>query len=504
MARMFCQIFAGNEEFYGTYELPSGTKAVPGEKFLGRAQTKRAIVTVELYNQHLKGEGHGLGICPIRKDGNLTWFAIDVDDYENKGPEHWSELVDKHALPLIVTRSKSNGTHLWCFLTAPISATEARKTAGKYLRKLKLPTKTEIFPKQTKLDGDAMGNWINLPYFGDTRVAVHKKRDLKLAEFEQLVAAREVTPADLQGNAEQTEETDTKKMPPCIEVMEKIGLFEGGRDNALFHVGIYLARRYPEDWANELTEWNERHCEPPLDMSDVARIINSIGRNSTYNYKCSEAPMSENCDRTTCLRREYGIGNAGDEAYTDHPITGLTRLMTEPVSWLVEVSGTRVACSTEQLTSFTKFMMRVMEELRTVIPERTAKQWSQEIAALMQSAEDEQVPAPITESGQVEDAFYSWTARNVPVANQFEEVANGAPYYDAEKDAIFFQGLPFMTHLKGTLTVKMDEKTAWAKLSQMGATETKRKVYGKMMTLWHFPCNGEKWFETPEIVQDRF
>ncbi len=502
MARAFHAIFAGNDDHYGTYELPQGRKRVPGEKFLGRAKTVRQPVTAELFTQHLQGEGNGLGVCPIRRDGMCTWFAIDVDDYEKKGPEYWSEQVDKFSLPLVVTRSKSNGTHLWCFLTGAIQASDAQKMAGKFLRKLKLSQKTEVFPKQTKLDGDAMGNWINLPYFGDTRVCVHKKRDLKLDDFMKLVHAREISVSDLEGSVEQTEDSG-KKMPPCIEALEKMGVHEGGRSNTLFHVGTYLRRRYPDDWAEHLTAWNNDFCEPPMGMRDLSSTIASVDRKD-YQYKCNDQPMAGLCDKAMCLRREFGIGNAGDEAYTDHPITGLTRLLTEPVTWIVEISGVRIRLSTIQLNSFNLFQMRVMEELVIMLPTRSGKQWQDEIAALSQHCVDEQVPSPITESGQIENIFYDWTAMNVPVVDQFEHVSRGVPYYDRADDAIYFKGMSFITFLSGQLPGKLHEEAAWAKMKEMGATTTRKKVYGKMLDLWKFPCNGEQWFETPDLVKERF
>ncbi len=504
MARPFHVIFTGTEDHYGTYDLPQGRKPVPGEKFLGRAKTVKAPVTVDLYTQHLQGEGCGLGIVPIRADGTVMWFAIDVDDYEKKGPDHWSKLVDKFSLPLVVTRSKSNGTHLWCFLTQPISAYEAQQMAKKFLRKLKLSNKTEVFPKQTEVNLSAgiHGSWINLPYFGDTRTCVVQGRDLTLADFLNLVAAREITPEDLEGSVEQTDQS-TKKMPPCIEIFEKIGVMEGGRSNTLFHVGVYLKRRYPDDWGEHLLEWNKEHCEPPMAFKDIQQTLASVDRKN-YQYKCNEAPMSENCDKKTCLRREYGIGNAGDEAYTDLPIVGLTRLLTEPVTWIVEINGAKIKLTSQQLASFPQFQMRVMEEIVEMLPSRSPKQWQQEIAALTKHCVDEQVPAPVTERGQIENIFVDWTAANIPVMDKKDYVARGLPYYDPTEDTILFKGMSFVTYLSNQLPNRVDAALAWDTIKSMGGVQIKSTIYGKQIELWSVPCKGEKWFETPDLAKERF
>ena len=504
MARPFHVIFAGTEDHYGTYALPQGRKAVPGEKFEGRAKTVRSPVTVELYTQHLQGEGAGLGIVPIRQDGTVMWFAIDVDDYDKKGPEHWSGLVDKFALPLVVTRSKSNGTHLWCFLTQPITAHESQSMAKKFLKKLKMSDKTGIFPKQTEVNlaKGVHGSWINLPYFGDTRVAVVQGRDLSLADFLALVHAREITPQDLEGAVEQADQGD-KKMPPCIEIMERMGCHEGGRSNTLFHVGVYLKRRYPDDWAEHLHEWNKDHCEPPMKFNEVQVIIGSVDR-KTYQYKCNDEPMKSLCDKSLCLRREFGIGNAGDEAYADLPITSLVRLLTEPVTWIVGIEGARIKCTTQQLSSFAQFQMRVMEEIVEMLPGRSPKQWSSEIAALMKDCTDEQVPAPITERGQIENTYYDWCAMNVPVMDQKDYVSRGLPYYDRDTDAILFKGMSFITHLTNQLPNRVDVAVAWDTIKALGGKEINSKVYGKEIKLWSVPCNGEKWFDTPDLAKERF
>jgi len=327
-------------------------------------------------------------------------------------------------------------------------------------------------------------------------------RDLPLSEFLNLVEAREITPEDLQGAVQQTEDSD-KKMPPCIEAMEKMGCHEGGRSNTLFHVGVYLKRRYPDDWAEHLHDWNKDHCEPPMKFNEVQVIVGSVDRKQ-YQYKCNDEPMKSLCEKSLCLRREFGIGNAGDEAYADLPITSLVRLLTEPVTWIVGIEGSRIKLTTQQLMSFNQFQARVAEEIVEMQPGRSPKQWSTEIAELMTNCTDEQVPAPVTEKGQIENTYYDWTAANVPVMDQKDYVSRGLPYYDAQNDCILFKGMSFITYLANQLPNKVDTATAWATIKALGGKEIMEKVYGKEIKLWSVPCNGEKWFETPDLAKERF
>ncbi len=503
MARSFQAIFAGLDDHYGTYDFPGNEGPVAGSKFLGRAKTVKGPVTSDPYLAQQRGEGAGLGIVPIRRDHSVMWFAIDVDDYENKKPEHWSAEVERLGLPLIVCRSKSNGTHLYAFVTKPMTAAEAQKVAAKFIKTLKLPAKTEIFPKQKKLVEGGVGNWINLPYFGDTRKAVYKGRDLKLAEFLKLVASREITPSDMLGTVKEREKTSGHPGPPCIETMEQEGVPEGGRDEALFHIAVYLQRRYPDTWQEVLFDWNNEHCDPPQPYKDVLRIVNSVAK-KTYQYKCNVAPMCNICDKTECFRREFGIGNDGDEAYTDYPITGLTRLLTEPVTWVAEVNGVRVKIDTKQLMDYKMFMHRVAEELRIVMPARSPGEWMKMVAELMINAEDEFVPLPVTESGQIAGIFKAWVSRNAPVTTNDWMMLEGMPFYDSTKDVVLFRGEDLISHMTAQLGPRIDKPNVWAAIQADGGVEVKRVLSGKEITLWSYPVNGQAWFEAPNMVQERF
>lgn len=502
MARSFQVIFAGLDDHYGTYELPRDQTATPGVKFRGRPKVVKGPVTSDLYLAHQRGEGAGLGIIPIRRDNSVMWFAIDIDDYENHPPEYWDKQIEKLGIPALVCRSKSNGTHIFFFFTIPMMATEAIKIAQSYIKKLKLPAKTEIFPRQKTLVPGAVGNWINLPYFGDTRKCVYQGRDLDLADFLKLVHSREIRPEELKASVKETKASGHPG-PPCIETMEKEGVPEGGRDESLFHVAVYLQRRYPDDWQEVFFDWNREHCDPPKNHKDVLRITNSVARKS-YQYKCNVPPMCDMCDKTACFRREFGIGNDGDEAYTDYPITGLTRLLTEPVTWVAEVNGVRVRLETKQLMDYKMFTHRVAEELGIMMPMRSPGEWTKMVAELMQNLEDEIVPQPVTERGQIETVFAEWVARNAPVTSNLSMVCDGMPYYDPIKDAVLFRGMDLINHVNALLGNKLDKANVWTAMKAHRVTEITKTISGQDVELWSYPIDGKRWFETPNIVAERF
>jgi len=80
MVEKFIEIFQGLDIAYGEYYL-EGDKDQKTGKEKGRAVTKRAPLTQELFQRHLNGEIN-LGVIPIRQDNTCIWGCIDVDKYD--------------------------------------------------------------------------------------------------------------------------------------------------------------------------------------------------------------------------------------------------------------------------------------------------------------------------------------------------------------------------------------------------------------------------------------
>lgn len=506
-ARPFHAIFAGLDDAHGSYQLPRGNPA-PGEKWEGRAVVIKSSVTVNLYTQHLQGDGSGLGIIPIMRDNHVWWCAIDVDDYNDKGPEHWDKQVRKLNLPLVVCASKSNGTHLFLFFSRRCPAKVAQDYLKSVCAKLGLPSppRTEIFPKQTVLNDGGVGNWINLPYFGDTRLCVHQGRRLPLQEFLDLVAARELDPNELDSTLKQDDDDKGDGIvPPCIITIQKEGVPEGGRNNVLTQVAIYMRRRFDDaEWRDKLFDWNQEFCDPPLRPSEVNQIADSVGR-KTYNYRCQEPVIAQFCNSTKCARVEFGIGNPGDQAYTDFPITHLTRVMTEPVTWLAEVNGVKVRCTTDQLTNFGSFRKRVLEELKVYLADRSNREWSDTVAELTMSATDEQMPEMVTESGQVSGMFYEWCAANCSVNRKWADILLGGPFYDEPSDSIYFLGSSILNYVHAVIDRRITPEIVWRTIEgRFNGMEKEMPVMDRSVKMWVVPCNGKRWFTPPEIGGDKF
>lgn len=145
----------------------------------GKGQWVKRPVELADIIRHLKGEGVGLGIPPLRKDGTVWFAAIDLDEPDFPAARDMQRFIPGDSW---IERSRSGNAHVWVFFSAPIEAwvvrgilREAILAAGKGA--------VEVFPKQDRLLEGMVGSYINLPYFGDTRPVLLDPGDVE--EIEQ-------------------------------------------------------------------------------------------------------------------------------------------------------------------------------------------------------------------------------------------------------------------------------------------------------------------------------
>ena len=114
MEEQLLKIFEGNSELFITTSL-TGEVDERG-KTVGPTITVHEPVTLEIWKQHLEGKKR-IGIKP-EKDNLCKWGCIDVDphNYKNYNQKKIVDIIKEFNLPLIPTRSKSGGLHLFLFL----------------------------------------------------------------------------------------------------------------------------------------------------------------------------------------------------------------------------------------------------------------------------------------------------------------------------------------------------------------------------------------------------
>lgn len=311
LAEKFSEFFKGNENCYGIH-VPS--PAVEGEKAKGKSFTKKEALGRDGYLAHLHGE-QSIGIVPIRSDGTLRFAAIDVDVYP-LNPIKYIRMIEAMRLPFIGFRSKSGGLHLYVFFKTDADAQVVIRLVRKVRILLGLPDTTEIFPKQTKLTGSQMGNWINLPYYK----AIETERyaydaeggKLSLEEALHVMTMRATTERELEYALEEVPFADA---PPCIQTtLLAGGAPKGHRNEFLFDVATYLKAKYGDDYEEHLIKLNET-LDEPIQYAELLKTTISSQNKGTYAYRCKSAHLQPCCDKPECSNRRYGKGGVSNVSF---------------------------------------------------------------------------------------------------------------------------------------------------------------------------------------------
>jgi hypothetical protein len=317
LAGRFHRLFLGSDRAHGIYTVTQQVE--PGQKADGHGKTLAGPASLALWQRHLGGTTR-LGVIPLIPADRCGWGAIDIDVYDGLDHVTLAERIARLGLPLTVVRSKSGGAHLYLFLREPADPGAVVDALRRCAQRLGCPPSTEVFPKQLKLPDDGKGNWLNMPYFqGDysTQYAFDPETGKALlpGDFldraEKMRVAEGELPAIGRGAPEPAPDELLAGGPPCLVALARNGLTEGARNDGLFNFGVFLKKKYPDDWRERLAALNQAKLAPPLPSSEVRGIAKSVGRKD-YGYKCNAEPIRSVCDRPACLTCKFGIGGMID------------------------------------------------------------------------------------------------------------------------------------------------------------------------------------------------
>ena len=117
--------------------------------------------------EHLGGD-EPIGVYPLWQRNNVwmvNWVAVDLDegDVSDVHADNLVALLTKMKIKSWKEPSRSKGYHVWVYLKEPISATIGRNGMIGACRTVDVPIK-EVYPKQTFLEGNKIGNCLRLPY----------------------------------------------------------------------------------------------------------------------------------------------------------------------------------------------------------------------------------------------------------------------------------------------------------------------------------------------------
>jgi hypothetical protein len=153
--------------------------------------------TIGVYAEHVAGRGPGLGIGPLMPDGTCWFGSIDLDK-----PDFDLARQFMGYLPGVswLERSRSGNAHVHVFFDNPLEAWIVRGILREALNAAGERT-VEVFPKSDNLHPGMVGNYINLPYYGDTRPIIGAYDNTKHVTDREFSLASFVDLADLKRNS---------------------------------------------------------------------------------------------------------------------------------------------------------------------------------------------------------------------------------------------------------------------------------------------------------------
>lgn len=508
-AQRIMDLFAGYEGQHGTHGVPDLDADKLKWSIKRTAKTVNQSVNVQMWQAHLDGK-RPLGIPPIMADSTCLWGSIDIDQYDSDLVEI-VERVEAAKLPLVPCRSKSGGLHLFMFFAEPVEAAAAQGLLRDVAASLGFAG-SEIFPKQTKVieeRGDKP-NWIIMPYFGDDYDGKLKMQrgikrtgaEMTVGEFLALAEKRRVTKeamTELSRTTQSAPGRGGKKPsgtngkgprspfgdgPPCLQHLAANGISDA-RNNALFHIGVYLKKAHPTEWQKLLEADNQAYVKPPLGAEEVREVIKSLKRKD-YEYKCKDQPMVSHCNSTVCRGRKYGVGVGG----TYPEILGLSKLESDPPVWFVDIPGHRIPMQTDDLQNYRRFHKMCMATANVcykMIPEPV---WFSIVGEAMTKVESIPAPEDVSLAGVFKEMLETFLTNRMRGKTK-EDLLRGAPWEDEETGKFWFQLAPLEKFLQREGVRDVSRTTLKFRIEALGGGHRDQwNIKGRNRSVWWVPSSA--------------
>ena len=479
----FMALFNGLDTAYGTYNLK-----------YKRANTTRKPVQEKNFEDHLTGKV-GVGIVPIQSTDLCNFAAIDIDinDIDHHDLAH---RIESSNIPLVVCRSKSGGAHLYYFLDKKgQKAKKVREQLAVWASFLGYGT-SEIFPKQDSLAPGEVGNWINLPYHdgnNTNRMAITTDGPLSLAEFLDMAESVKSKNKSIKAKAMD----DHKKLaPPCIAeyLYQGVQIERGNRirNEVIYQIGVFIKKSLgAESVEDELMRINYDIFEKPLSTKEIVSVAKSIQKKD-YNYKCDSCqPIQTACNRTICEKLTYGIAEA-KIAYIDGAIGkmmlgGLTKILADPPSWLLEVNGVDLTLTTEELMDYKRIRVKVLENVDIVAPSLKKEDWISVLEGLVENKQVSDAPPDSGVAGQLKNMLFEFLQMS-KTSETKEDIQRGIPAKSTikEENVVIFRSTDFIRFLKNKKFNVPPGNKLWLIMRQIGCNHGLVRI-GKPVQIWYIP-----------------
>lgn len=508
LTKRFMRLFRGYEKAHGEYRVQ---KTEADGKMSGRAVTVAEPATVNHFESHLRGGDYILGIIMLRENNSCNFGVIDIDIRgEVKLNESLESLEKKiESTPLVLCRSKSGGAHLYLFCEPAIAAIDMVAKLNEFAATLGYGG-AEIFPKQiSRANERDRGNWINLCYWDGNdseRHAIHKGKKLSLEQFLDLAEKKQTSYEALE-NFKPDLINMFEDGPPCLQHIMTMGFPEGGRNISLFNVGVYYRKKNPDDWQEDLMKFNYEHLSEPLPSGEVNGLVKSVSKKE-YAYTCKQAPVCNYCEKSKCMKREYGVGGIGGGQAIE--IDAITKYETEnrqSVRWYIEIQGERIEVTTQQLLDQRQLQKLCVEKLNKCPSTMPGQRWEQRINELLGSVEVVIDPDDASPQGQFEKMLDSFLTGKVQARHR-DEIMNAKPWHDTDEGKVYFRSEDLFIYLDARRFRYPSQHQIWSWLRVIGGDRKTFRIKSKPVKVWSVPApdfyDDEDQLDVPTTVEDNF
>jgi len=519
MERKFIEYFTGLKRNFGIADLTKTIKDQVTGKLKPEYAWSKQPITDQYYLDHLSGN-KSIGIQPCDDDGMARFGAIDIDskDYEDFSIKKYLDIIKEYDLPLIPVKSKSGALHLYLFLKEPVKALIIKKFLEGLLFTLKLPLRTEIYPKQTELGKDSAGkfidgNFINLPYYNKSeRIAVNfDGKPFTFEQFVKVIEANLKSASDLEEfsiahvkTVLQGGPSEFDDGPPCLQMMSKSPL-DDGRDRWLYNYMVFAKKRYQDKWEEMVVDAPKKYFLKDSnglvvdDWSEkkVRDKIRSWKKDSTKGYTCTQEPISNFCMKSECVKRKYGF--LSDRKVLFPKLSSLVKIKYPEPEYTFNVELPNGESRSVKAKNIKQILLQ--EEIRSIIaaaanfvpPKVKSNDFQEVMDSLFPPIDELSPPKGTTPDEQLEEYLKEYV--NGPQAKSNASFKTGSVLIEGEYAYFKYQG--FYKFLKVKDWKEDKSRTAEKIISICGEKET------KINTPKRFPKGpGEKESHDPiDVIQ---
>jgi hypothetical protein len=498
MERKFIEYFSGLQRNYGFADLSE----MMIDPQTGKNQPKKygwthRQITDQDYIDHLNGK-KSIGIQPCNDEGLARFGAIDIDskDYKDFSVKKYLDIIKSYDLPLIPVKSKSGGLHLYLFLKEPVKTLIIKKFLESLLFTLKLPLRTEIYPKQTELGKDSEGkfidgNFINLPYYNKAeRISINfDGKEFTFEQFIKVIEANLKTASELEEfslahvkTVLQGGPSEFDDGPPCLQMMTKNPL-DDGRDRWLYNYMVFAKKRYQDKWEEMVIDAPKKYFlkdSNGLVVDDwgekkVRDKIRSWKKDSTKGYTCTQEPIVNFCMKSECVKRKYGF--LSDRKILFPKLSSLVKIKYPEPEYTFNVELPSGESKSVKAKNIKQIVLQ--EEIRSIIaaaadfvpPKVKSNEFQEVLDSLFPPKEELLPPKGTTPDEQLEEYLRDFV--NGPQAKSNASFKSGAVL--VEGDHVYFKYQSFYNTLKNKDWREDKSKTA-EKIIHIGGGKLKTKI----------------------------